>query len=115
MPKLKELTQTHGKLPTDPTKPRPTTLAQIWGDKGLNKYKTTNAAEYEGFLKELNKTDLQTHAISIGLLPMQKREILIARLLKEFKKHYDSYNVPYGQVSSVKVSSEVLKILAEGK
>ena len=113
MPKLQELTQTHGKLPSDTRKPR--TLAQVWGDKGLNKYHTTEVSEYEGYLKELNKTDLQAHAITVGLLPMQKREILVARLLKEFRNHFNSYNVPQNRVSSVQISSEALKILAQGK
>ena len=86
-PKLKSISQTHGKE----EKSQPTTLDQVWGDKGDGKYKTNDAAVYETDIREMNLTDLQMHATQIGLIPVQNREVLTKRLIKEFQKHWNSY------------------------
>ena len=110
---VKNLSQTHGK---EEKSFEPTTLDQIWGDDGLSKYKTLDEEEYEKSLREMGKTDLQTHATQIGLIPVDNRETLMSRLVREFKRHVQKYRPP--KVSKKKpkdVSSEALKILREGR
>jgi len=109
--KLKTLKQIDGK---SEEKVIPSTLDQIWGDTGLSRYHTLNEKEYTTYLSELNKSDLQTHATKIGLLPIDNRELLTSRLLREFKKYVDSFKRPVPMKTKV-VSKEALQILAEGR
>ena len=106
-----ELSQTHGKLEEKEYK----TLDQIWGDDGIRKYKTLNEVEYTASLKEMNKSDLQAHASKFGLIPVDDRETLIKRLVKEFKKHVSMYSMPKQINNSVKLSKAARDVLAEGK
>ncbi len=95
---------------------QPTTMDQVWGDTGLNKYKTFDAEEYENSLVEMNMIDLIRHAASLGVVPADTRERLLKRLLTAFKQHVSIYNaasVP--PTTPVMPSQEVLKILAEGR
>lgn len=109
--KLENMSQTHGKTETF----KPTTLDQIWGDTGNSKYGTLNEEEYESQLNEMNKSDLQTHATKIGLVPIDDRVRLTKRLLSEFRVHVASYKRPEFKQSNPKISKEVAKILAEGR
>lgn len=109
--KITELKQTHGKVEGS----KPTTLDQIWGDTGLSKYKTLVETEYLERLNEMSRTDLQTHATSLGIIPVENREILTGRLVKEFRKHVSAYTAPNNQIASAKVSQKALDILKEGK
>ena len=111
---VKNITQAHGKE----EKAQPTTLDQVWGDTGLWKYNTMDAEEYQSELRELNKTDLQAHATKIGLIPIDNKEMLTKRLLREFKRHVSSYNVSNKTPNAEKdrnVSARVKNILAEGR
>ena len=112
--KLKSLAQTHGKE-ENPQKMEPQTLDQIWGDDGTWKYNTMDTEEYENYLRNLNKSDLQEHATIIGLVPIDNSGILMKRLISEFKKHVSGYTVPKQQGKEEKLSSEVKKILREGR
>jgi len=85
---LNELHQAHGK---DESKETVQSLDQLWGDDGLSKYKTLNVAEYTEELAGMNKTDLQNHAAKLGLVPIDSRELLVKRLIAEFKKHVTKY------------------------
>lgn len=106
--------QIDGKL--EVSKPVPRTLDAIWGGVILGQYETLNETEYESYLNNLNKTDLQAHAINIGLIPVDNRQILTQRLMREFKKFVASYQTPSEVVSKKnKLSPEVTKILAEGR
>lgn len=109
--KLSKLNQINGKEESF----EPTTLDQIWGDTGLNKYNTLNEEEYKEYLFDLNKSDLQTHALSIGLMSSDNTEILIKRLVGEFQKHISSYTKPSLKKAEIKISKESKKILEEGK
>jgi hypothetical protein len=42
-------------------------------------------------LNEYNKSDLQAHAVKIGLVPIDNRENLIKRLKQEFLKHISQF------------------------
>lgn len=110
----KSMKQIHGKKESAS---KPTTLDQIWGDTGLWKYSTMNLDEYSDQLQEMTKTDLQAHATKIGLIPVDSREILSQRLVREFKRHVSSYeNRPDVSTGTAgEISSEVKKILSEGR
>jgi len=85
---LNEMSQAHGK---DENKDYVQSLDQLWGDDGLSKYKTLDVSEYTQQLAEMNKTDLQNHAAKLGLVPIDSRELLVKRLVAEFKKHVTKY------------------------
>lgn len=108
--KLDNLSQTHGKIEN-----RPVTLDQIWGDDGKRKYGTLDQAEYEKYLKDLNKSDLQAHAIKIGLVPIDDRETLVKRLKQEFKKHTSMYLARPNVDNTSKLSKKSRDILSEGR
>ncbi len=109
--KLDSLSQAHGK-----TEHTPQTLDQIWGDDGVSKYKTLDAEVYEKQLDNYNLTDLQRHASRFGIIPVESRARLKDTLMREFKKHASSYNVPNspGQGAMGDLSEEAKKILKEG-
>jgi 2-hydroxychromene-2-carboxylate isomerase len=111
--KLESLSQSHGKT----EKSEPKTLDQIWGDDGVWKYNTMSLEEYEHQLSDYNMTDLQRHASKVGIIPIESRARLQDTLLKEFKKHVSSYNVPNdaAQQESSDLTDEVQKILKEGR
>jgi len=106
-----ELSQTHGKLEEKEYK----SLDQIWGDDGIRKYKTLNESEYLNSLREMNKSDLQAHASKFGLIPVDDRETLIKRLVKEFKKHASNYNIPKQTKNNLPLSKAAKDVLAEGR
>ena len=112
--KSREMKQIHGKKESTS---RATTLDQIWGDTGLWKYSTMILDEYSEQLQEMTKTDLQAHATKIGLIPVDSREMLTQRLVREFKRHVSSYENRTETSTGVvgNVSSEVKKILSEGR
>ena len=112
---VKELSQAHGRLETSEQKFEPTTLDQIWGDDGLWKYKTHDESEYEEQLDNMTKQDLYAHATKAGLIPVENRDLLKQRLMKEFRRHEASYKRPRTIDTSVEVSYKVRKILSEGK
>ena len=94
-----------------------TTLDQIWGDEGNSKYGTLDESTYTTQIKAMNKSDLHSHAIKLGILPVENRELLTNRLLREFKKHVLSFRKPK-QTSDKKpqdVSQAVKSILAQGR
>ena len=86
--KLNDLHQAHGK---DESKETVQSLDQLWGDDGMSKYKTLDVVEYTQNLAEMNKSDLQNHAAKLGLVPIDSRELLVKRLVAEFKKHTTKY------------------------
>ena len=110
-PSLEELSQSHGKQETT----EPTSLDQIWGDTGISKFRTLDKEEYENQINDMNKSDLQTHATKVGLVPVDDMKMLRNRLLREFDKHISAYRTPKQTKSKKKLSKDALKILGEGK
>jgi len=111
--KLQSLSQTHGKEETDF---KPTTLAQIWGDDGMSKYGTLNEKEYIDRVDEMHFSDLRTHAVDIGLVPVDDRQLLTKRVISEFRRHCNEYTMPKDTLQEVEdVDEKVRKILEEGK
>ena len=108
----KELSQAHGKV----VEFQPTTLDQIWGDTGTSKYNTVDVDEYRAHLNDLARSDLQAHAVTVGLIPVDNAETLKKRLVVEFNKHVSQYRVPAQAKKRGKaLSKKMLKILEEGK
>lgn len=112
---LKDLKQTHGKDEVKALKEKHSTLDQILGDNGYSTYKTSNEEEYKLFLDDLNKSDLQEHAVRLGLAPSDNRRIMVERLLTQFKRHWAKYNIKLSDnLGTAEVSKTVKKILSEG-
>ena len=109
---VKNLSQTHGKE----EKFEPPTLDQIWGDDGSSTYATLTESTYTDKVDEMNLSDLQAHASTVGIIPIDNRHTLRERLLREFRKHVSSYKKPVHQNESPRnIDPEAMKILAEGK
>lgn len=106
----KEVYQAHGKVETT----KPSTLDQVWGDDGSGKYTTAEVGEYREQLSEMSRADIQTHATKLGVVPVENRDMLVKRLVKEFERHVASYNRP-ASPAPTKVSNEALRILSEGR
>jgi len=109
--KLKSLSQTHGKKETH----QATTLDQIWGEDGTSKYKTMDEGKYLSSIEGMDRTDLHSHAVTVGIIPVDNRDTLTQRLMREFRKHVASYKTPKGKNDTPKISSDIQKILNEGK
>jgi len=99
---LSDLSQTHGKLEENTYK----TLDQIWGDDGSSRYRQTSEKDYLNFLHEMNKSDLQSHANRLGLIPIDNRDLLTKRLVAEFKKFMSNYNLPSLKENELKISKD---------
>ena len=109
---IKNLSQAHGKE----EKFEPTTLEQIWGDDGTSVYGTLNENQYANQLDDMNMSDLQTHASTVGIIPIDNRSTLRERLLRDFRKHVSSYKKHTHQTQSPRdVNPETIKILSEGR
>ena len=109
--KLDAITQTDAMA----EKYEPTTLNQIFGDDGGWKYNTLDTDEYKHYLNGLNKSDLQSHAVQIGIIPIDNKDQLLKRLVREFNRHAAAYLKPAQKKSvDLNVSQDVLDILAEG-
>ena len=102
--------QTHGKV----EKSKPSTLDQVWGDTGLSRYGTLTLGEYKDKLRGMNRTDIQAHSTRLGVVPVENREMLEKRLVKEFEKHSSSYAKPDSPEQKT-ISSKAMKILGEGR
>jgi len=107
--KLDKLHQTHGKIEN------PVTLDQIWGDSGKSKYGTLDPEKYSEYLTNLNKTDLQAHAVKIGLMPIDDRTSLCLRLKREFLKYSSQYTVKKNIQTNKPLSKAAKDTLSEGR
>ena len=109
---MKNLSQTHAKE----EKFEATTLEQIWGDDGTSAYGTLNENAYTKQVDDMNMSDLQAHASTVGIIPIDNRNTLRERLLREFRKLVSSYKKPVQETrSAAHVDPKVMKILSEGR
>ena len=113
--RVKDMTQTHAMEEKESF--QKTTLDQIWGDTGLSKYGTQDEQEYLLSIKGMNRSDLHSHAVKFGILPVDNRELLTTRLLREFKKFLLAYKKPSKSKvkEGKKTSKKATSILAEGR
>ena len=79
--KLKDLSETDGMVVQE-KKFVPTTLDQVFGDTGMDKYKTLDGDVYEKVLDNMSKSDLKNEAVRVGLLPIDNTQQLRARLVR---------------------------------
>lgn len=115
--KLTDMEQLDGKL-VDPKSP--TTLDEILGEFVTSKYHTNNIDEYIKFIDEMNSTDLQRHAQSVGLIPSYDIQRLRRVLISEFKKYISIQPSPikvedFYKTPQKTVSPEAAKILSQGR
>ena len=113
-PKLENLSQTHGKAEDF----EPSTLDQVWGDTGETKYGHLDEGRYGEELAAMTKSDIFSHASKVGIIPIDNREQLEKRLLKEFNRYVLAYKRPHHQDDPIRmdnISPEARKILEEGK
>ena len=111
---MKNMSQTHGKV-EEPQEVVATTLDQIWGDEGLTRYKTLEDKTYRDLLQSMSLTDLQTEAQRIGLVPVDNREMLTGRLMREFRTHVQQYQAPPQPTDPKEYGDDVYRILKEGQ
>lgn len=107
--KLDSLNQTHGKVE------RPITLDQVWGDSGRSRYGTLDINKYEEYLANLNKSDIQAHAVKVGLVPVDDRDSLTRRLKQEFIKYASQFQARPNLTNSKDISKKSKDILSEGR
>ena len=112
--KLTDLKQIDGKLEKD-GEFQFTTLEQIWGGTGEGKYKTLDIEKYAASLADMNLSDLQAHAIGVGIIPSENRERLTKQLVREFQGHISAYRVPKIATKKTVLSKDATRILAEGR
>jgi len=112
MAKPKKITQINGKEENF----APSTLDQVWGDKGMTKYGTLKLDEYIKEIQSMNLSDLQLHARKVGVQPSDNRDLIVRKLVKEFNAYVGLYKMPAKQTNNGKsISTSALKILGEGK
>ena len=71
---------------------------------------------YTKRVDDMNLSDLQAHASTVGIIPIDNRAMLRDRLLREFRKHVASYQKPIQEVDGPKtLSAKAMKILSEGR
>ena len=59
---------------------------------------------------------MQRHASQVGIVPIDSREMLVGRLMKEFDKHVASYNMPSPNTNpTANISDAAKRILSEGR
>lgn len=110
---VEELNQTHAKVEEKQYQ----TLDQILGDSGSDKYGTFSEDEYWSQLNAMTKSDLQSHAVKMNLIPIDNMKMLRDRLLNEFRRYNNSYLKVSGtnRVLDNDVSDAAKRILAEGR
>ena len=110
---LSGISQTHAKVEK---KFEPTTLDQIWGDDGTSEYGTLDYESYKSKVFDMNMSDLQAHASRVGIVPIDNRNMLTDRLLREFGKHISSFQKPVEDLSEQQnIPQNIKDILAEGR
>ena len=110
---LDSINQTHAKVEK---KFEPTTLDQIWGDDGTSEYGTLDYDSYKGKIFDMNMSDLQAHASRVGIVPIDNRNMLTDRLLREFGRHVSSFKKPSEDLQeNQNIPKKIRDILAEGR
>ncbi len=73
-------------------------LSDIFGEKTGN-YEWATEDEYESHLNDMNMTDLENHAISLGIKPKSDRDLLTRNLLRLFRSDASALaGAPVGNV-----------------
>lgn len=81
-------------------------------------YETLDEKEYEKKLNDMNLVDLQEHAIQLNIVPVDDRERLTDKLVREFMTTVSSYKASQAKDNGNKVegdSKKALDILSRGR
>ena len=64
----------------------------------------------------MNMSDLQAHASRVGIVPVDNRNMLSDRLLREFSRHASTYSKPVeASAEHQEIPEKIKQILAEGR
>jgi hypothetical protein len=114
--KIDVTAQIDGKTEEQPAANRFGSLDQILGET-MSVYKASNVNEYRQQIADMNQTDLQSHALKIGLVPVEDRKVLVGRLVQEFER-WQARMLPQGSIKNSKniedIDERIRKILREG-
>lgn len=110
--KIDKMHQAHGQVER-----KYKSLDELFGGGDLGKYKTLDVNEYIKSLDEMNLHELQTHARTIGLVPIDDAKRIKRTLIEEFKSFAKTYSVPNPTTPLKKptIPKEISQILAEGQ
>ena len=64
---------------------KPKTLGDLAGYPKSSVYKTSDIDEYSSMLEKMSLSDMQNHAINVGLAPSSERNHLQKTLIREFR------------------------------
>ena len=109
----------------DPLKANPygkyKSVYEICGMKDST-YRTNDPAKYEAFLREMNLADLQNHSYEMGLLPTDNRNLMLDKLMREFRIKNSAYSgatIPQTNYDHIKndpvLAKKVADILSQGR
>lgn len=114
--KLEVQAQLDGKCEDRPQVQIAGSLDSIMGEC-LSLYSVSNIEDYKNQISEMNQTDLQSHAYKIGLVPVEDRKVLIARLCTEFQRwntRMQSHDIGSLTKTISDIDQRAQKILREG-
>ena len=72
----------------------PTTLEQVWGQNGTEKYGTLDAEIYENKIKNMDRAEIFYHASQYSIIPTDNLMSLRKKLMVEFNKHVAKFSMP---------------------
>lgn len=88
-----------------------TSLDEIWGVKKKRQFPADNEDEYRGYLKGLNKVDLQRECIKNGLPARDSRDSMSNALVKEFRRHIAVARASQAPLKVIPNSPELTKLM----
>jgi hypothetical protein len=111
---MKHEIQAHGKIENNN---QPTLLEQVWGYNELSKYGTLDETEYVTKLADMNRSDLENHARTLGVVVVESTARLRDKLIGEFRQYTSLLHkpAPAEHLKGGKPDAAALKILAEGR
>ena len=88
---LNELKQTHAQGEIKPKK-LSEIIARSQGvyEENMGPYKTRDVAEYEEYLRNLSRADLDAHAEKVGVIPAGDSRMVARKLATEFKRFWQA-------------------------
>ena len=87
------------------------TLDYIWGIKKNSQYPAKTEEEYKGYLRGLNRCDIQAECIKQSIPPRDNRDMMTTALVKEFRKYSAKMSTPNMQPKKIEITPEVYKLL----
>ena len=87
------------------------TLDEIWGIKKNSQYLAKTEEEYKGYLRGLNRCDIQAECIKQSIPPRDNRDMMTTALVKEFRKYSAKMSTPNMQPKKIEITPEVYKLL----